>query len=323
MSKSDKDAYYRQLAVSYVNTARMKKREASIHLESEYDTRFWDLVFRHWLPQYSFEYITYTRTVDRTYATGCQTCLKYYQLGCLSDKFFVCIDSDYRRLLHREAISASRFVFQTYTYSIENHFCYSSNINSAFERMGLGDPAFDFNYFLTEFSRSLYELFIYHLISLEKKDQVFGSKKFYPLVHANLSKSCPDERSIIAELNDEASRQLSELEGCYTPEEINGMKAKCRELGLHEDNTYLYLRGHNLFDRVVLPLMKQLRGRLEKELTEDYSSGEKQAYYAEKSKGVDDYLTESVLFEGYAEIDKIKNDVKRYKEQKLNAVRPV
>lgn len=312
LSKFDKDTYYKQLAVNYRNTARMKRCKAAVHLESDYDKKFWVEVFKHYMPDSSFEYITYSRTMSKTQATGCAACLKYFNLGCLSDEFFICIDSDYRRLLQQEGIDVDHYIFQTYTYSLENHYCYYQNVSNVFGKMGLGNQEFDFKEFFEELSRSFYTLFIHHLISLSENDHLLDTNRFNPLIQINRSKANPDIKTIIADLNKRIQQVLSDLKGYYTQEKINAMKDQCYNLGLREDNTYLYLRGHNVFDQVVLPIIRKLKAQIEKVNTETYTNQEKEIYYKRSLKGIEEYLLEDIHFEKYPEITMIENDIKRY-----------
>jgi hypothetical protein len=306
----NKDNHYRQLALYYKNRAKLKKCVAAVHLEADFDKVFWSKLFHYFLPQHPFDYITYSRTIDRSKATGSQTCLKYYYLGCLSKDFFICIDSDYRWLLQEKQMSVRHFIFQTYTYSLENHYCYPQNIDRAFQQLGLHNTRFDFDVFLRKYSQSLYPLFIYHLLSLDKKDGLFESPKFNKFIEIELINL--REKELILHLRNKINRQLGKLEKIYAPAERSSMEEKCRRLGLNDANAYLYFRGHNVFDRVVLKIMKAVREKLDTNLSRRYSQSEKSDYFARRTKRMKECLVEDLCFHKYPEINKIEEDIRTF-----------
>jgi hypothetical protein len=308
----EKDKYYKQLATDYKNRAKLKKRVAAIHLESDADINFWRKIFNRFLPGYSFDYITYTRTLDGNKATGSQTCLKYFYLGCLSKEFMICIDSDYRWLLQEPNFDIEHFVFQTYTYSFENHFCYHRNINNTIGKLGLNNNLLNFESFLQKYSNVLYELFIYHILSLHKKDNLFNTDNFNSFIGLN---TCSiEEECLISELQNRVEIKLLELKPNYTQFEIEHLKNTCRDLGLTEYNAYLYFRGHNVFEQLIVKIIKEAVKQLEKTAFKEYTNEEKGMYFSGERKTVEEYLLEDIHFDRYAEIDKIKADTQKYKQ---------
>ena len=81
--------------------------------------------------------------------------LKYK--GFLSQKFFICIDSDLRRLAG-EDISAVDGILQTYTYSWENHCAFAAKLQRSFTDHK--QNGFDFTLFLEQYSAIVYEPFL-------------------------------------------------------------------------------------------------------------------------------------------------------------------
>jgi hypothetical protein len=311
--RGDRDTYYKQWALHYKNRAKMNRCTAAVHLEATVDKDFWSKVFREFLPDDSFDYITYTRIPDRTNATGCQTCLKYHRLGCLSKDFIICIDSDYRWLLQEREMDIEHFIFQTYTYSWENHYCYPKNIENTFGKSGFPDNSFNFESFLQKYSETLYELFLYHLISIINKDHVFDADDFNPFIdigdvlHFN-------EEKLISSLQSRFENKLNELKNYYSSTEIEQMKSRCYSLGLSKDNAYFYFRGHNMFDRVVVRMIKGIIKKLESNQSKPYTSEEKRDYFFREKRTVEECLTEDIHFDMYSEINKIKVDTEKYKQ---------
>jgi hypothetical protein len=297
--QNNKDNHYRQLALYYKNRAKLKKCVAAVHLEADFDKVFWCHVFRHFLPQYSFDYITYSRTPDKNKATGSQICLRYHHLGCLSKDFFVCIDSDYRWLLQEKNMDIDHFIFQTYTYSLENHYCYPQNINNTLKKLGINSKAIDLEVFLQEYSQTLYPLFICHLLSISKKDGLFEAHKFNEYIEIDVARLKKDD--LIRNLQNRINGRLVKLKKNYTPEEMSQMEEKCRQLGLNDANAYFYFRGHHVFDQVVLKIMKAIRKKTKAGF-----------HFAPDAKIMKDCLVEDIYFDKYPEINKIKEDIKTF-----------
>jgi hypothetical protein len=305
-----KDEHYRQLALDYKNRAKLKKCMAAIHLESDFDIIFWDKIFKHFFPQHTFDYVTYSKTMEGKKATGCTTCLKYHQLGCLSKDFFVCIDSDYRYLLQEKNIDIQHFIFQTYTYSLENHYCFPENINNVFKKLELTNDLFDFETFLKSYSHTLYDLFIYHLVSIAKDDNKFPFADFNTFLYIYIPNE--GENEIIADLQNRIKDKLVYLKEDYADIDIEREKTNYQQLGLNDTNAYLYFRGHHIWEQVVLKIIKTVRKHLETMLFEKYSNEEKKTYYSEKRKSIEEFLMEDICFHKYTEINKIERDIKTF-----------
>ncbi len=305
---TNKNTYYKQLASYYKNKARLSRCVAAVHVEANDDKIFWKKILDQYFPVRKFDFITYTRTRENNHATGCTTCLKYKDLGCLSKNFFICIDSDYRYIMQEKTINAEHFVLQTYTYSFENHFCLPHNVNNAFNKMGISSIEFDFDLFLKHYSQILYELFIYHLYSLSKRDGVLGKKLFSSFLNIQMVYLYKNGEKMLEELKDKVDAKLIELREHYNAADLSKVKRKCENLGITENNAYLYFRGHNVFEQVILKISKDIRRKSENELTKNFSDEEKTNYFSSRIS-TKDYLLEDVLFGEYAEINKIRKDI--------------
>jgi UDP-N-acetylglucosamine transferase subunit ALG13 len=274
------------LAIHYESGAILKRCAAAVHVEANDDAIFWKKVFDRFLPQYSFDFITYSHTPTGAMATGSSNCLRYHRLGCLSRHFIVCIDSDYRRLLGEEDLDVEHWVFQTYTHSIENHYCFQQNIADVFRRYDC--KLFDATAFFKDYSASLYRLFIFYLISKSKYDGRLTDKEFNLLI--GIEPRGLDEKEILDGLKQRIASKLAEMETLYSPAEADRMSRKCRKAGLTADNAYLYFRGHSLLNTVVKKILSQL-GRATR-------------------SGID--MGRHICFDQYNEINKIKEDCKKY-----------
>lgn len=308
MSEADKK-WYRELAIDYGNGAKLQGYFAAVHLEANDDIVFWDKVFRHFLPQYSFNYIPYTKTPKGTDATGCTACLKYFESECLSKDFFICIDSDYRWLLQEKGIDIEHFVFQTYTYSWENHYCYFENIENIFKKSGFSNSILDIKTFLEEFSKLMYRPFMYRICSVINNDR-YDLKLSFDINIQSLKTTQGADKFFI-ETIDGQSDDLKKFKKKYK-EDIASLQSRGKKLGINSLNTYLYFRGHDIF-AFILKMTKEIYKQLEKEATKGYTNEEKTEYYSNKRKTIKEWLTEDICFDKYFAINRIKADAEIYK----------
>jgi hypothetical protein len=304
-ARTDKSEYYRGLALYYKNRARLKGCAAAVHLESSFDQTFWNAALRHGAPHCRFDYIAYSRNPDGRRATGSSVCVAYLRYGCLSERFVICIDSDYRYLMREEDINIGRCVFQTYTYSLENHYCHPDNIAAAFGRLGLSRPLFNFESFLREYSRTLYPLFIYHLVSVAENDNLFTTRNFTRYMDIDIRHR--DENAILSALRRRVEVKLRSIKIKYPNVNIDDKAERFRALGLLPDNAWLYFRGHNMLDQVIVKLAKLIRTRLEADTTKDWQGQSRRQYYSER-KSFKHALMQGLSFGKYQEINKIIRD---------------
>ncbi|MDR1609964.1 MAG: DUF4435 domain-containing protein [Candidatus Symbiothrix sp.] len=284
MSEDDKK-YYQALAVHYAGEAKMHDCIAMVLVESYDDSVFWDKIFKYFIPEYPFDYIYSTKTPKGDTITGCTACLKYFESECLSKDFFICIDSDYRLLLQETNKDVEHFVFQTYTHSIENHYCYFKNLENVFDSSGY--KCFNPHSFLKKYSKTLYHWFIFSLISETKKDGLFPLSKFKPYIGvSNLN-----EGEIIKNLK----KQIENIVNPYEIKEVRKTRRKCSKLGLNSKNAYLYFRGHDV-DKMIETILNQLCREINK-----------------KCSPIKD-----IHFDRYLEINKIKADTVKYKQLHAN-----
>ena len=308
----DKDQYYKNVAKTYTKRAMLKRCRAAIHLEDRNDIPFWFSVLGFYMPNYSFDFISYTRTPEGKKGTGCAMCLKYKSLDCLSDKFLIAIDSDYRYLLQEPEIDAAHFVLQTYTYSIENHYSYSATVNKAFaQKQNFRNNLFDFDLFLKEFSKRIYPVYIYHLYSLKNGDGLITQDDFLSVWDVHPPKAVDIDtkgKDYLNWLKNKVTQKLANIDVIYPAVELSDIETEFQQLGLTADNTYLYIRGHNLFEKLISFILKQIYEKQVGEYTVNFSSEEKDKYFNRKLNSDHEYFSQSLHYD-YPEMGRIKVDI--------------
>ena len=196
-----------------------------------------------------YYFITQSRSPKGFDTKGCEQCLKYRPY--LSKQFFICIDSDMRYLLQEAGLDADNYICQTYTYSWENHYCEASALKERFEAQCPEKAAtFDFSAFLSELSKTVYKPLLFLLYCLKNDKPDFNLRMF----SVCLPKQCKR-----AELADNGKLLIEKIAKNFESY-LNADFAKsidfeaesnyCKTLNVNEQNAYLHVRGHNIFDLV-------------------------------------------------------------------------
>lgn len=88
-------------AVFYRNLALAKNYMAVVHLEDKEDEPFWNGQLQSVKPG-RYRYLHYSKSNNGTETRGCEQYLRFRPY--LTDRFFICIDSDLRLLKGEEAL---------------------------------------------------------------------------------------------------------------------------------------------------------------------------------------------------------------------------
>ncbi len=312
-----KENIFQIQALDFANQAIITRCTASIHVEDKADEVFWESVFNQFCKDKKFNFIYQSNSsVDNKNTTGVCHCLKYKDY--LSKDFFICIDSDYRYLMKEPQINIQNHIFQTYTYSIENHYCFSDGLNDICKKCtGYENTVLDFNMFLTKYSNAIYNLLIWHL-HLGKTDfSKFPKKEFFNII--TLQPSAADFNSsnfqgFIDRLKQRCEEKLSTLTTLYPTADLDLEKVFFENLGLNADNAYLYIRGHNLY-ALVSNVVKRVNERileLQKQQFKEDHLKIKELYAS--TQPFEKMITGNLAFGTYPEIYKIEQDMKAYFE---------
>lgn len=245
---ADKRAFYEAAARGMAASTLMYGVDSIVHVEDKDDIWFWQqLLAKYRAGRYKFKPATTNEKGNRN--TGCTQCLKYR--GFLSQKFFVCIDSDLRYLLD-EAISAEDGILQTYTYSWENHCAFASQLQQTFDKYTHKGKKFDFSVFLSGYSEVVYEAFLLMLYQLKNGLTEFDRDKFRTIIslqyrrgdEKNNGKQFLDRLSLDLQT---ATKNIKDTCGFNMADESVYYETK----GLRKENVYLYVRGHCLYNSLV------------------------------------------------------------------------
>lgn len=289
-SEAEKRAFYGSAAKRFKAELRLYGATAAIHLENKNDEVFWSKVLKEAYPQGKFRFISSSRSIGGNVTCGCTQCLQYREF--LDKHFWIAIDSDYRYLSEEQDIDARHYILQTYTYSFENHFCYWKNCQRASgmpqnptEENG---EAFDWQSFLVSYSRAVYPLLVWQLYLQSVDPEAFPKSVFHRLLSLPIGPKSIEKNgaSVIHILKDRCRKFVKHLQHTYPDADETWFEARCNAMGVHRDNCYLFVRGHQLYDMIV-DQGKKMDRQFERELLKQIYFGE----YDEIQKIHEDIVT--------------------------------
>lgn len=231
--------------------------DITAYVENEEDVSFWSSVFYKSAPtlKVNFEYNSRGNLVR-----GKGEVLKSKHL--LGPSFILCIDSDLDFLLQKDYLNPqknnkSKFILQTYTYSIENHKCNPHNLNQLCKEATMSEEMprdFDFNIFVERFSKVCYKLILY-IVYFNKQGvppKIIQRRSLHKLL------SIPNKQTVSLTNNGEEilnriEHKLKHVEKTLSrkcdDKELIAVEEQLKATSIFSPQTaYLFLIGHILFD---------------------------------------------------------------------------
>ena len=245
------------------------RNQVYVYVESEDDIPFWKFVFN------LYKIDTKISPASKTDLTrGKQKVLEFVED---SGKYLVlCVDSDYDYMMDgHTAVSGSMkahpYIFQTYTYSIENYMCYAGGLHAMMVDASLVDEqTFDYELFLTEYSKIIYELFVHSFIfhrqfSEDMTNCPMTVSEFCAVIKIpNQVVATTAGKEELTKLSERVHQKLSTLAVLDTVL-LEESKAHLASMGLLPENTYLFIQGHTLFNNVVMMFLPNIFNTLKTE----------------------------------------------------------
>lgn len=232
-----------------------------VYVEGYEDIAFWRNIFR----MYESERLQFEISIPSRddLAKG-----KKVLLGMLPNcgkNMILCMDSDFDYLFQNETaqsrtVNNSEFIFQTYVYSIENYLCYPPSLRGTCVRATKNDTfIFDFEQFMSDYSRTIYPVFLWYVYSAVcKKENFFTLNDFRNTVKIHYLDIKNNGADTITWLNRQVVRRVQKLEEKYPrwKQAVKEYGVKLKKLGVTSGNVYYYMHGHTLLDNVVIVLVQ-------------------------------------------------------------------
>lgn len=257
------------------------RRRVVAYVESYDDVAFWRLL----LDEFESDKVTFNIMLPsngrlvRGKKSALRECLRESSLG---RELIACVDSDYDYLMQGATMSSrdflqSPYVVQTYTYAIENYLCYSGSLNQICVQCTLNDHRLlDFEAFFELYSRIVYPLFVWNIWYYRKRRHGEFSMQEFNTTVAIDNVDVRQPQNTLARLEQRVSRKVVHVRDMATatdkdaPAQVEAMKAEFERLGVTPANTYMFMQGHFLFERILPrvmdPVMSILRHERESEI---------------------------------------------------------
>ena len=256
-----------------VNRMKSKKERRRIvaYVESYDDVFFW----RTLLGDYEDDtrYFEVMLPSHRTLERGKRSVLMSLITRKVGEDMIACVDADYDYLIQgatetSRSIIKNPYVFHTYAYSIESLQCYAPSLHNVCVMVTLNDrKVFDLQNFMTRFSEIIFPLFVWSIWHYRRG--VYGQftitdfNRTIELGGFNINRpqdALDNLRAKVMRKVNYMNRQHPEAE-----QEYKELSAELVRLGVEPEQTYLYIQGHHLFDKIVMPVMNKVCGMLIRE----------------------------------------------------------
>lgn len=311
-------------------TPKKARRRIVVYVESYDDVFFWRSVLgRYEDDKLTFDIMLPSRNLhlDRGKKAAISNMLK----GVGRD-MIACVDADYDYIL-QGATEMSRqmlenpYIFHTYAYAIENFQCYAKGLHETCVMVTLNDHRiFNFERFLQSYSQTIWPLFVWHVVFLQRRKMTmhFDMCEFNKVVVLP-SVRIQNPKWAIEYLNKKVRAKKFQLERRFPKlkDALPETERMLRDLGINDNNTYLYIQGHHLFDLVVSPVVQTvcdiLRNEQENDIRDRAVHSEQArteiACYENSLGKVKMMMKKNTYYQFSPEFQKILADVERYLEK--------
>lgn len=254
------------------------RRRIVAYVESYDDVLFWRMV----LSQFENEkqYFEVMLPTQSTLNKGKRQALLALMRQGAGKDMIACVDADYDYLIQgnthqSEFMLNNPYVIHTYVYAIENYQCYAPSLHNVCVMATLNDHIlFDFNQFLSEYSRALFPLFVWSIMLYRK-----GEYHHFTITDFNIVATIKHMRisqmgEAVDKVRHKAFVKVKELQRKLPGRKEEYLKTKdsLLALGVTPETTYLYMQGHHLFDNVVAPTMQSVCDELRREREREIKS---------------------------------------------------
>ena len=311
-------------------TPKKARRRIVVYVESYDDVFFWRSVLgRYEDYKLIFDIMLPSRNqhLDRGKKAAISNMLK----GVGRD-MIACVDADYDYIL-QGATEMSRqmlenpYIFHTYAYAIENFQCYAKGLHETCVMVTLNDHRiFNFERFLQSYSQTIWPLFVWHVVFLQRRKMTmhFDMCEFNKVVVLP-SVRIQNPKWAIEYLSKKVRAKMFQLERRFPKlkDALPETERMLRDLGINDNNTYLYIQGNHLFDLVVSPVVQTvcdiLRNEQENDIRDRAVHSEQArteiACYENSLGKVKMMMKKNTYYQFSPEFQKILADVEKYLEK--------
>lgn len=310
--------------------SKRSRRRIVAYVESYDDVFFWRTVlsrFENGERYFQVTLPTHNQRLERGKKAVLMSLLK----DKVGEYMIACVDADYDYLIQGATATSAEilsnpYVFHTYAYAIENLQCYAPSLHDVCVAVTLNDhDIFDIGDYLRRYSEIIYPLFVWSIWHYRTPNYgQFTLTEFstttdignFSIVHAEQA---------LRHLQGKVSKKEAQLRRKHpnSSQSYERLKIELQRLGVEPENTYLYIQGHHLFDKVVVPIMSKVCGQLVRERENEISRDSKHytqqrnelSCYANSVEKVASMLKKNVGYMLSEPFRRITDDVGRFLEK--------
>lgn len=243
-----------------------------------------------------------------------------------------CVDADYDYLMQGATLTSATvcknpYVFHTYVYAIENFQCYAPALQNVCVMATLNDRhLFNFEEFLTQYSEIVWPLFVWNVWAYRYGVyKQFSMLDFYHIVQLKeINYYHPEQtldhlRRLVNSKISRLQAQFPQGKSTYKP-----LRTEMLNLGLTPQTTYLYMRGHDIFDGIVTPLLggicEMLRREREREIRKlaehNVQMQNELSAYQNATGPIDEMLRKHTAYMDCPQYLRVQNDIRQWLEKR-------
>lgn len=308
-------------------TSKKARRRIVAYVESYDDVFFWRSVLSRFEDSTRYFEVMLPSRVPHL-ERGKKAALMSLLNGKVGRDMIACVDADYDYLIQRatpmsETIIDSPYIFHTYAYSIENLQCYAPSLHDVCVGVTLNDHAiFDFVSYFREYSLAIFPLFVWSVWFYRTPHYTeFTISDFLHVIETGHFNPYDTEGSL-RNLRRKVARRVTQLQRHYPSAKKNWQEVKddIKSLGVTPETTYLYVQGHHLFDKVVVPMLKKICNMLVRERENEISRqsvhptqrNNELSCYSGSVADVELMLKKNIAFTSSAPCGRMMDDIRRF-----------
>ena len=307
-------------------SGKQARQKIVAYVESYDDVFFWSHLLRGLeTERYYFEVMLPSRT---TLCKGKKVALMNELGPRLGRCMIACVDADYDYLMQgatetSHVLCTNPYVFHTYVYAIENYQCYAPTLESVCVMATLNDRRiFDFEGFLARFSEIIWPLLVWSIWAYRTGNyRSFTMLDFFRTVTLNELNYYHPEQTLES-LRHRVNRKINRLQHQFpqAKKTYKPLREELLRLGVTPQTAYLYMRGHDLFDGIVAPMLsgvcEALRREREREIRQlaehNVQMQNELSAYQHAAAPIEEMLRKHTDYDQAPEYRRIQEDVKRF-----------
>lgn len=240
-----------------------------VYIESERDKNFWEFFFgNEILKNYEINFNYKTHSMH----CGTRGKVRYRDVYQKANKrAIIAIDSDFdhltpNRFKHCEHIVSNPFVFHTFAYTKENIINSIEVLDDCLSKYHFCDPSsYRFSEFLFSYSELIHDVCVKFVSTLDFSLNTDESSLYQVVIPSDQELEDMFFNSNYTSFSNRVSNYEKELNKLLKGIDNSHISAGFTQFGMNKSNTYQFISGHKIEQRVIDVIVKKIRERLHKQ----------------------------------------------------------